>query len=93
MAVNVSGEKRRILYRRIRRLLKSSGYSVQRSAASVLTVSTSESGNVKLYLSTPDGRTLSKTTLEEGYTMERLAPALSGMFDRFYFTPLSAGEK
>ncbi len=93
VVVNVSGENRRVLSRRIRRLLKGSGYRIQRSAASVLTVSTGDSGKVKFYLGGPDGSTLSKKTLEEGFTMERLALALSGMFDRFYFTPLSEGEK
>ncbi|RKX78398.1 MAG: hypothetical protein DRP60_05485, partial [Spirochaetes bacterium] len=93
VAVNVSGGHRRILSRRVRRLLKSSGYRVLHSAASVLTVSTGESGAVKLYLSGPDGSTRSKTALKEGYSMDRLALALSGMFDKFYFTPLSEGKK
>ena len=99
--LKVSGPGSRKVSRRIRRLLRRSGYQLLHSSdsdseASVLTVSIDDSGELSFYLSDPEGRTRSKTALEDdsnAKSRKNLASALSVLLDQFYFTRLGVSEK
>jgi hypothetical protein len=91
VVLKVSGERSRFVFRRLRRLLRHSGYRVysspgRASGESVLTVSSGKNGRVKMYLSDPEGKTRSSTIDEDGLSWGSLAVSLAELLDQFYQT-------
>ncbi len=93
LVLNATGDGSRILSRRLKSLLRCSGYQVVRpaaggNAAALLTVNRDESGRMKWYMSDPAGRTRTTDISDNGISKRSLAPVLAGILDRFYITGL-----
>jgi len=96
--VKVSGANSRKISRRIRKLLKRSSYRIVShssagSATSVLTAYSDESGKTRLFLSDPEGRTVSESKVENGLSRRELTDSMTKLFDRFYLTRLGGMDQ
>lgn len=91
--LNATGDGSRLLSRRLKSLLRRSGYQVVHpvdggNAAALLTVNRDESGKMKWYMSDTEGRTRATDISVDGTSKRSLAPVLAGILDRFYITRL-----
>lgn len=94
--VHVTGESSAIMKRRVKRILKSSGYKVvaqDNRFSSTLNIRVSNNGNTRktyLFMISPDG--LKKTEIHEGSLENHhlIAEALTRILNRFYFTALDS---
>ncbi|MDF1567246.1 MAG: hypothetical protein RQ801_01115 [Spirochaetaceae bacterium] len=98
IVLNVSGEEGGRLKRQLSRLLRRTGYSVnrqsaERSVSSVITVARDGSGNLKWFMADPQGKTKASLETQGDISPRRRAEALGGLLDLFYTTPVEGSVR
>jgi tetratricopeptide (TPR) repeat protein len=97
VVLNVTGEGSRIISRKLKALLRHSGYRVVRHetdavSTALLTVNSSESGTINWYMSDMEGLTRSQSVSDYSKRKKDLTPVLISILNGFYTTRLTGTD-